>query len=98
MKITPRRVARLRDEMRQWLRSHYGIHATYAQNEIDRGREDLGFDGVEDALVAYTMFGGDLMPNIAESLDVSVSLQEVNEIIGAASTGIVDAADLLFDD
>jgi hypothetical protein len=78
--------------MRLWLRSRYGLRAEYSQEEIDKGREDLGFGGVEDALVAYTLFGGDLMPDLPFSAD------EIGEILEVAADGAMDAADLLIDD
>jgi len=78
--------------MRLWLRSRYGLRAEYSQEEIDNGREDLGFSGVEDALVAYTLFGGDLMP------DLPLSAEEISELLEAAADGIMDVADLLVDD
>lgn len=98
MKITPRRAARIRDEMRLWLRSRHGIRTQYSQKEIDKGREDLGFGSVEDALIAYTLFGGDLMPDFAASLDLPISAEEISDIVDAASDGVMDAADLLVGD
>ena len=98
MKMTPRRAGRLRDELRQWLRSRHGIHTTYSQEKIDRGREDLGFSSDEDALFAYTLFGGDLMPDMVGSLSLSVSPEAIAEIINATSDSVFDAADLFIDD
>ena len=98
MKIAPRRTARIRDEMRLWLRSRHGIRAGYSQESIDQGRQDLGFESVEDTLVAYTLFGGDLMPGMVDSLGLSVSADEIAGIIGAVPDGLLDAADLLVDD
>lgn len=95
MKITPRRAWRIRDELRLWLRSRHGVRPQYSQEEIDRGREDLGFTGLEDALVAYTLFGGDLMPTVAESLSLPVSAEEISEIVDALSDAAIDTADLL---
>ena len=62
MRFRKRRVGRIRDELRQWLRSRHGLRAKYSQLQIDAGREDLGFDGIDDALIAYTLFGPDLVP------------------------------------
>ena len=98
MKTAPRRVARIRDEMRLWLRSHHGIRAGYSMEAIDEGREDLGFGGVEDALVAYTLFGGDLAPGMVDSLSLIVSADETATIIAAIPDDIIDVADLLGDD
>jgi len=95
VKISKRRVGRVRDELRQWLRSHHGLRTSYSKNEIDRGREDLGFGGIDDALVAYTLFGGDLMPGIADSLGLSVTAEQISEIIDAVSEGVVDTTELL---
>ncbi len=98
MKIAPRRAGRIRDEMRLWLRSRHGVRAEYSKEEIDRGREDLGFGSVEDALIAYTLFGGDLMPAIMDSLESSVSVDQIATIVEALPDGILDATDLLADD
>jgi hypothetical protein len=38
MRFRKRRVRRIRDELRQWLRSCYGLRARYAQVQIDAGR------------------------------------------------------------
>lgn len=94
MRITPRRAGRIRDEMRLWLRSRHGLRTQYSQEEIDKGREDLGFGGAEDALVAYTLFGGDLMPGIAESLELPISAEEISDIVDAVSDGVMDATGL----
>lgn len=98
MKTGPRRTRRIRDEMRQWLRSRHGIRAGYSKKEIDRGREDLGFDSVEDAFIAYTLFGGDLMPEMVDSLDASISADEIAAIVDAIPDELFDATDLLVDD
>lgn len=95
MKMSPRRAGRIRDELRLWLRTRHGVRPQYSQEEIDRGREDLGFTGPEDALVAYTLFGGDLMPALGESLDLPVLAEEISEIVDAVSDAAADAADLL---
>lgn len=98
MKTGPRRTRRIRDDMRQWLRSRHGIRAGYAKEEIDLGREDLGFDSVEDAFIAYTLFGGDLMPEMVDSLDVSISADEIAGIVNAMPDDLFDATDLLVGD
>lgn len=84
--------------MRLWLRSRHGVRAGYSQEVIDQGRHDLGFDSVEDGLVAYTLFGGDLMPGMLDSLPLSVTADEIAAIIGTAPDGLLDAVDLLVDD
>jgi len=98
MKMTPRRAGRIRDEMRQWLRSHHGMHTSYSQDKIDQGREDMGFGSDEDALFAYTLFGGDLMPGMVESLDSAIPPEAIADILEAASDFVFDAADLCIDD
>lgn len=97
MKITTRRAARIRDELRLLLRSRHGIRTRYSREEIDRGREDLGFGSAEDALVAYTVFGGDLMPDIADSLGLSGAVDEIGDLIEAISDSATDTAALLVD-
>ena len=95
MQMTPRRAERIRNEMRQWLRSHLGVRTQYSKAEIDSGREDLGFSSVEDALFAYTLFGGDLMPGFAESLNLSISPEDIHDLIEAACDGLFDATGVL---
>ena len=97
MKITTRRAARIRDELRLLLRSRHGIRMRYSREEIDRGREDLGFGSAEDALVAYTVFGGDLMPDIADSLGLSGAVDEIGELVEAISDSATDTTALLAD-
>lgn len=98
MKIRPRRARRIQDEMRLWLGSSLGVRAAYSREEIDQGREELGFNSVEDMLVAYTLFGGDLMPGVAESLGISVEAGEIGTILEAASGAAAEATALLIDD
>jgi hypothetical protein len=98
MKISPRRAARIRDEMRLWLRSRHGIQAAYSKQEIDHGREDLGFGGADDALIAYTLFGGELMPDMADSLGILVSPDDIAAIIEATSDGVLNATEWLVED
>jgi hypothetical protein len=98
MKIAPRRIRRIRDEMRLWLRSRHGFRAGYSQREIDRGREDLGFGSIEDTLIAYTLFGGDLMPELLDSLELGISADEIAAIVAVAPDGLFDPTDLLVED
>lgn len=97
MTIGKRRAARIRDELRQWLRSRYGLRPDYTKDQIDGGREELGFDAVEDALVAYTLFGPDLVPGFMDSMDLSISIGEISEVIAAIADDTMDIADLLAD-
>jgi len=98
MKIAPRRTRRIRDEMRLWLRSRHGIRVGYAKDDIDRGREDLGFSSVEDTLIAYTLFGGDLMPDMVDSLELTLATDEIAAIVTASPGGLFEVTDLLVDD
>jgi hypothetical protein len=98
MKISPRRAARIRDEMRLWLRNRHGIRTTYSKSEIDAGREDLGFAGADDALIAYTLFGGELMPDMLDTIDLPVSPDDIAAIIEVASDSGLDAAEWLAED
>jgi hypothetical protein len=90
-----RRVARIRDELRQWLRSQFGIRTQYSQQQIDAGREELGFDGVDDTLIAYTLFGADLLPAFSDSLGLTVSAEELSELAAAADESLTEMADFL---
>ncbi len=69
--------------MRLWLRSRHGIRTGYPKKEIDLGMEDLGFNSTDDALIAYTLFGGDLTPGMLDSLELSVSADDIAAIPGA---------------
>ena len=93
MKLRKRRVGRIRDELRQWLRSRYGLRLQYSQQQIDAGREELGFSGVEDALVAYCLFRSDLVPAFSESLGLSLSSEEINDIVSMATESLTEVAD-----
>ena len=97
MRFKKRRAARIRNELRQWLRSEYGVRTQYSRAQLDRGREELGFGGVDDPLIANTLFGSDLVPAFADSMGLSVSADDISEIIGAASDLAEDAAELLVD-
>lgn len=95
MKLRPQRVNRLRNELRLWLRDHYGRHLSYGKHEIDCAREALGFDDVDDAMIAYTFFGPDLMPDFLASLGQSLSPDELSELIDAVTDAAIDVADLV---
>ena len=93
MTLRKRRVGRIRDELRQWLRSRYGLHSQYSQEQIDAGREDLGFNGVADTLVAYSLFGSDLVPTFSASLGLALSAYESNDCVSTATESLSEAAD-----
>lgn len=95
MQLKKRRINRVRDEMRVWLRRHHGYRVEYTRADIDNGREELGFDGVEDALVAYTLFGGDFAPSFASSL--GFSMDDVSLVVHSmmdAGVNTLDAFDV----
>ena len=95
MKFRKHRVVRIRDELRQWLRSRHGLRSQYSQQQIDAGREELGFGGVEDALVAYTLFGGDLVPAFSDSLGLSLSAEQIDDIVSMAAASLTEVADFI---
>ena len=95
MKLRKRRVARIRDELRQWLRSRYGLRAQYAQRQIDLGREELGFSGSDDALVAYTLFGADLVPALSDSVSLALSADDVHAIVSMATDCMGEITDFV---
>ncbi len=88
MKFRKRWVRRIRDELRQWLRSRYGLRARYAQVQIDAGRQDLGFDGIDDALIAYTLFGSDLVPAFSDSLGPALSTEDIDDMMSLVAEGL----------
>lgn len=94
-RIRKRRAKRLDHSLGLWLARKYGSRSRYSKPEIDKGCEDLGYRGVDDYLVAYTLFGDDLAPNMA-GMDASASdmAAQVSEIV--RDTG--DAASVLLDD
>ena len=98
MKFAPRITRRIRDELRLCLRSRHGIRAGYSKQDIDQGQEDLGFGSIEDTLIAYTLFGGDLMPEMVSSLELPLSADQIAAIVEAVPDGIFDATELLVDD
>ncbi|MGI9203233.1 MAG: hypothetical protein ACR2Q3_04450 [Woeseiaceae bacterium] len=98
MKLSRRRAARIQNELRLWLREKFGMRSTYSKSEIDLARQKLGFDDVDDALVAYTFFGPDLVPGLLASGETSVSAPELADIIDALEIGIDGGADLFVDD
>lgn len=90
MSIGRHRARRVRDELRLWLRSRYGIRTAYSQAQIDRGARTLGLDGADDLMLAYTFFGGDLLPagvDVAASIDPSA--------LAAAFEDVTEPFDLL---
>lgn len=95
MKIRKRRVIRIRDELRQWLRSRHGLRSQYSKEQIDAGREDLGFRSTDDVLVAYTLFGADLVPAFLDTSDISVSAELINQILLTSGDGLAEAAEFI---
>lgn len=98
MKIRKRRVIRIRDELRQWLRSRHGLRSQYSKQQIDAGREDLGFRSTDDVLVAYTLFGADLVPAFLDTSDLSVSAELINQILLTSGDGLTEAAEFIAGD
>jgi len=96
--MSPRRAGRIQNELRLWLRANYGALKSYSKPEIDLGREALGFAGVDDALVAYTFFGPDLVPGFVDSVETSISAEELDNIVSALSGSVGDLTDLLGDE
>lgn len=93
-----RRAIRVRNELRLWLRENCGVRLSYGKREIDHGKEVLGFDEVDDALVAYTFFGPDLLPDFVDSLDESISSEYVGNIASILADVAIDATDLVAGD
>ena len=76
-----RRTARIRNELRLWLRARYGRRFFYTQKQIDIGREELGFRSVDDAFIAYSLFGADLSPGILSALDVNTPMEDLSDAL-----------------
>ena len=86
-----RRVARIRTELGLLLSQRHGSAANYDKSQIDRGRQELGFDDLDDALVAYAFFGADLIPDflslngLAEfQAEIESALDAITDDAGAA--------------
>ena len=84
-----RRVSRIRTELGLWLSQQHGGGTRYEKAQIDRGRQELGFDSVDDALVAYTFFGANLVPDYLElngladfQADIESALDSLMEDVG----------------
>ena len=95
MKIRKRRVIRIRDELRQWLRSRHGLRSQYSKQQIDAGREDLGFSSTDDVLVAYTLFGAGLVPAFLDASELSVSAKMIDQILSASADGLTEVAEFI---
>ena len=98
MKMSPHRARRIQNELRLWLRQQYGVLDTYSKSEIDLARHTLGFNSVDDALVAYSIFGPDLVPGFLASVETTISTEQLTDLVDALDQGIGDIADLLGDD
>lgn len=98
MKLSPRRVARIRNELRAWLRTRHGIRRGYVREQIDLGREELGFRSTDDALIAYTFFGPDLLPGIAGEPEFLLSEHDITALAELSLDGDLDLSQLFVDD
>ncbi len=78
---TRRRATRIRNELRLWLRSNFGHRISYAQKQIDIGREELGFRSADDALIAYSLFGADLSPNVLDALEPNLEMEDLDGLL-----------------
>lgn len=92
-----RRVARIRTELGLLLSQRHGGGANYEKSQIDLGRQELGFGGLDDALVAYAFFGADLIPDLLSlngladfQAEIESALDAITDDTGAAF--IEDAA------
>ena len=86
-----RRVSRIRTELGLWLAQKHGGSTRYEKMQIDRGREELGFSGVDDALVAYTFFGANFVPEYLAlngleefAVEIETVLDSMADDIGAS--------------
>lgn len=87
-----RRVARIRTELGLLLsQRHGGGGASYDKSQIDLGRQELGFDDLDDALVAYAFFGADLVPDFLSlngladfQAEIESALDAITDDAGAA--------------
>lgn len=95
--MSPRRAGRIQNELRLWLRERYGVQDSYAKSEIDIGMESLGFRSLDDALIAYTFFGPDLVPGFLASLDTTFSPEDLTGVIDALNHDTADIAGLFGD-
>ncbi len=80
-----RRTARIRNELRLWLRARCGRRFFYTQRQIDIGREELGFRSADDAFIAYSLFGADLSPDILSALNVNTSIEDLDDALAQIS-------------
>jgi hypothetical protein len=80
--------------MRLWLRTHCGQRLSYSQKDIDNGREELSFKGVEDAFIAY-FFGADLAPTVMDNVELTVFAEDFSELVAIGTGGTAVALDFL---
>ena len=92
-----RRMERIRNEMRLWLRTHCGQRLSYLQKDIDNGCEELGFKSVDDAFIAYSVFGADLAPTVMDNLELTLFAEEFSELVAAGAGESAAAIDFLGD-
>ena len=97
MKISSRLLRRIWDELRLWLKSRHGIRSRYSQQKFDRGRGDLGFGTVEDALVVYVLFGAGPLPHIATSPDTAVAAAGIGDFAEYGAGAMAAAMTIMID-
>ncbi len=73
LNIRSRRLERLRQEVGLWLSETFGSGEQYSKSQIDTACAHNGYGSLDDLLIAYSLFGSDLLPDIidAENLDFS---------------------------
>ena len=93
-RLRKRRASRIRTELGLWLSQNAGRSGRYSKLQIDRGREELGFTGLDDALVAYSLFGANLLPDFLSLQglsDYQAEIEaEIDAVVDAAGLGILD--------
>ncbi len=89
LEISRQRVQRLGQDLGLWLQARFGGQPPYDKNQIDEACRHHGYQDLDDLLVAYSLFGSNLVPDLA----LSAGLETAATDIEAEIAGLIDADD-----
>ncbi len=98
LEISRQRLRRLRQDLGLWLQNRYGGQPPYERNQIDKACEQLGLQGLDDLMVAYSLFGSNLVPDLIVDAGLETAATEIKAELEILIDDDSDVIDTMADD
>lgn len=89
LEISRQRVQRVRQDLGLWLRARFGGQPPYDKDQIDAACRHHGCQELDDLMVAYSLFGSNLLPDLI----VDAGLEKAATEIQAEIETLIDDGD-----